>query len=35
MQVALVVCMAGMLYVGLFPNAAIQAATDAVKTLTY
>ncbi|HXR08856.1 MAG TPA: NADH-quinone oxidoreductase subunit N [Candidatus Acidoferrum sp.] len=35
MQVALAVCMAGMLYVGLFPNAPIQAATDAVKTLTY
>jgi NADH-quinone oxidoreductase subunit N len=35
MRITLGVCMAGMLYVGLFPNAAIQAATEAVKALKY
>ena len=35
MQVSLAVCMAGMLYVGLFPNAAVQAASEAVKALRF
>jgi len=35
MQVSLAVCMAGMLYVGLFPNAMVQAATEAVKALRF
>jgi len=35
MRISLGVCMAGMLYIGLFPNAAIQAATEAVKALKY
>jgi NADH-quinone oxidoreductase subunit N len=35
MRITLGVCMAGMLYVGLFPNAALQAASDAVKALHY
>jgi len=35
MQVSLVVCMAGMLYLGLFPNAAVQAASEAVKALRF
>jgi len=35
MQVSLAVCMAGMLYIGLFPNAVLQAATEAVKALRF
>ena len=35
MQVSLAVCMAGMLYLGLFPNAVVQAATEAVKALRF
>jgi NADH-quinone oxidoreductase subunit N len=35
MQVCLAVCMAGMLYFGLFPNAAVQAASDAVQALKF
>jgi NADH-quinone oxidoreductase subunit N len=35
MKISLGVCMAGMLYVGLFPNAAIVAASEAVKALHY
>jgi NADH-quinone oxidoreductase subunit N len=35
MQVSLVVCMAGMLYLGLFPGPAVQAAAEAVKALKF
>jgi NADH-quinone oxidoreductase subunit N len=35
MKVSLAVCMAGMLYVGLFPNAVVQAAAEAVKSLRF
>jgi NADH-quinone oxidoreductase subunit N len=35
MKVSLAVCMAGMLYVGLFPNALMQAAAEAVKSLRF
>ncbi len=35
MRVSLGLCMAGMLYLGLFPNAAVAAATEAVKALRY
>ena len=35
MQVSLAVCMAGMLYLGLFPNAMVQAASEAVKALRF
>jgi len=35
MRVSLAVCMAGMLYIGLFPNAVLQAASAAVKALQF
>ena len=35
MQLSLAVCMAGMLYLGLFPNAVVVAATEAVKALRF
>jgi len=35
MKVSLAVCMAGMLYIGLFPNALMQAAAEAVKSLRF
>jgi NADH-quinone oxidoreductase subunit N len=35
MKVSLAVCMAGMLYIGLFPNALMQAAAQAVKALKF
>ena len=35
MQVSLAVCMAGMLYLGLFPNAVVLAAAEAVKALRF
>jgi NADH-quinone oxidoreductase subunit N len=35
MQLSLAVCMAGMFYIGLFPNAVLQAATEAVKALQF
>jgi NADH-quinone oxidoreductase subunit N len=35
MKLCLAICMAGMLYLGLFPNPVVQAATDAVKALQF
>jgi NADH-quinone oxidoreductase subunit N len=35
MRVSLAVCMAGMLYIGLFPGAVLQAASEAVKALQF
>ena len=35
MQVSLAVCMGGMLYLGLFPDAVVQAASEAVKALRF
>jgi NADH-quinone oxidoreductase subunit N len=35
MRISLAVCMAGMLYIGLFPNAVVQAAAEAVKSLRF
>jgi NADH-quinone oxidoreductase subunit N len=35
MKISLAVCMAGMLYLGLFPNAAVQAAAQAVQSLRF
>jgi NADH-quinone oxidoreductase subunit N len=35
MKLSLAVCMAGMLYLGLFPNPVIQAAAQAVKSLRF
>jgi NADH-quinone oxidoreductase subunit N len=35
MKLSLAVCMAGMLYIGLFPNALLQAASAAVKALRF
>ncbi len=35
MKVSLAVCMAGMLYLGLFPNAVVQAAAEAARALKF
>ena len=35
MKISLAVCMAGMLWLGLFPNALVQAAAEAVKALRF
>jgi NADH:ubiquinone oxidoreductase subunit 2 (subunit N) len=35
MKISLAVCMVGMLWLGLFPNALVQAAAEAVKALRF